>query len=47
MSLKIKFIKMADYLVANFSGEANLAEIGKRFEDLAVRCRSEKRNKLC
>ena len=31
MSLKIKYKKKADYLVANFSGEANLAEIGNLF----------------
>jgi hypothetical protein len=46
MSLKIKFVKKAGYLVANFSGEANLLEIGNRFEELAIRCQSEKRNKL-
>ena len=46
MSLKIKIEKKADYLVANFSGQANLQEVGNRFESLAVRCRSAKRNKL-
>ncbi len=46
MSLKIKFVKKAGYLVANFSGEANLLEIGNRFEELAIRCQNEKRKKL-
>ena len=46
MGLKIKFIKRADYLVAKFSGEANLQEIGSRFEELAIRCQSEKKSKL-
>jgi hypothetical protein len=43
MSLKIRYKKKADYLVANFSGEANLAEIGNRFEELAVHCRDAKK----
>jgi Holliday junction resolvase len=46
MSLKINIEKKADYLVANFSGQANLQEVGNRFESLAVHCRSAKRNKL-
>jgi len=46
MSLKIKYEKKADYLVANFSGDANLGEIGNRFEELAVHCRDAKKNRL-
>jgi hypothetical protein len=46
MTLKIKIEKRADYLVAKFSGEANLQDIGQRFEALAVRCRKEKKHKL-
>jgi Holliday junction resolvase len=46
MSLKIKMEKKADYLLAPFSGEAKLQEAGNRFESLAVRCRSTKKNKL-
>jgi hypothetical protein len=46
MSLKIKIKKKAEYLVANFSGEARLQEIGQRFEALAVGCRKEKKQRL-
>ena len=46
MSLKIKMEKKADYLLATFSGEADLQEAGNRFEFMAVRCRSAKKNKL-
>jgi hypothetical protein len=46
MSLKIKFEKWADYLVANFSGDANLGEIGNRFEELVVHCRDAKKYRL-
>jgi hypothetical protein len=46
MTIKIKIEKRAEYLVAKFSGEANLQDIGQRFESLAVRCRKEKKHKL-
>jgi hypothetical protein len=46
MSIKIKIEKRAEYLMAKFSGGANLQEIGQRFEALAVRCRKEKKHKL-
>ncbi len=46
MSIKIKIEKQPDYLIAHFSGEANLQEVGQRFEALAVRCRKEKKDKL-
>lgn len=46
MTVKIKIEKRVDYLVAKFSGEANLQEIGQRFESLAVRCRKERKHKL-
>jgi hypothetical protein len=46
MSIKIKIEKRAEYLMAKFSGGANLQEIGQRFEALAVRCRKEKKHRL-
>jgi hypothetical protein len=46
MTVKIKIEKRAEYLVAKFSGEANLQDIGQRFEELAERCRKEKKSRL-
>jgi len=45
MSLKLKFEKKKDHLVANFTGTGNLDEISQQFGSIAERCRTEKRSK--